>query len=666
MPDDGLQIRYDLTRDEHAAAMRDVTRRLVTQSNRGWLPITLMLVAAICGGIVVVAYFELVEGYRGSFRHWAAWGVWAFVVAWIATICHQQTRVTRFHSLSVADDGAILGPQELTVTPEALVHRHRSAMTHLAWSALKSIEEKDGNVLIFIDNSAFYVVPGKAFADAGERAAWIGLLRRHSRPDSTVPEAAVPETPPAVSAVASSRGGALEIGLLRNFRAGIALSTLRRVERHELVATAEGFAALIVLGVAVSLLLGVAAIGVDGQLNYYELPRALMGVPLMLALGVFVARMNGDPKAVLVLAVALTAAGIVIGIAMGAAGLLGRHKILEVPEQDWRYIRYLTYAWWAVVIAVAVWRLAPNESRRRLGNIAAGLVLLVLPGWLIPQGSLWMPTYHPDAYGSGGFWAIAEEKGFYAQHDALPRALAAIQPERPGITDLYVITAGLYAREDVFMKEVRVIDALFRERFDADGRTLMLINNPKTLEQNPVATLTSLTAALRHVGKLMNPEEDVLVLYVSSHGSQTHNLAVEFWPLRLHSIDPPALKKAVAESGIKWKVIVVSACYSGGFVEPLKDDDTLIISASSPTKASFGCGNESEATYLAKALFDEELRKTYSFETAFSHARKSIEQRELSQGYTPSEPQIHVGASVRDKLTQIEQRLAARAPASAQ
>jgi hypothetical protein len=309
----------------------------------------------------------------------------------------------------------------------------------------------------------------------------------------------------------------------------------------------------------------------------------------------------------------------------------------------------------------AVLRLAPPDVRLRFGAFVVALFLLVLPAWMIPQGYLWTPRFDPNADGTGRtYWAIAEEKAFYAQHDALPRALAAIQPERPGIADLYVITAGLYAREDVFMKEVRVIDTLFRERFDADGRTLMLINNPKTLEQNPVATLTSLTTALRHVGKLMNPDEDVLVLYVSSHGSQQHHLAVEFWPLRLNSIDPAALKAAVSQSGVKWKVLVVSACYSGGFVEPLKDDHTLIITASSATKGSFGCGNESDSTYLAKALFDEELRKTYSFEAAFAEARKSIEQRELGQGYTPSEPQIFVGAAIRDKLTQVEQRLAAR------
>jgi hypothetical protein len=158
----------------------------------------------------------------------------------------------------------------------------------------------------------------------------------------------------------------------------------------------------------------------------------------------------------------------------------------------------------------------------------------------------------------------------------------------------------------------------------------------------------------------MNREEDILVLYVSSHGSQDHQLSVDFWPLRLQAIDPPALKKALHDSGIKWKVVVVSACYSGGFVEPLKDDNTLIITASSATKTSFGCGSESDATYLAKALFDDALRNTYSFETAFELARQSIRRWEAEQGQEPSEPQIFVGPAIRDKLLQVEKRLSAR------
>jgi hypothetical protein len=106
-------------------------------------------------------------------------------------------------------------------------------------------------------------------------------------------------------------------------------------------------------------------------------------------------------------------------------------------------------------------------------------------------------------------------------------------------------------------------------------------------------------------------------------------------------------------------VLVISACYSGGFIDALKDEHTLVITASSADRTSFGCGDTSEATYLAQALFGQALRNTYSFESAFDEAQKTIAQWEREKGYTASQPQIHVGSQIRAKLGQIERRLSA-------
>jgi hypothetical protein len=189
-----------------------------------------------------------------------------------------------------------------------------------------------------------------------------------------------------------------------------------------------------------------------------------------------------------------------------------------------------------------------------------------------------------------------------------------------------------------------------------------LINNRATLHEAPIATLTSVRRALAAIGSRMNPQEDLLILYLNTHGSERHRLSVDLWPLQLEAIDPQALRAALDDAGIRWRVIVVSACYSGGYVDPLKDERTLIITASSATRQSFGCGAESDFTYLAKALFDEELRRTHSFETAFERARASIAAREREKGFKPSEPQIHVGGEIRAKLEALQRRLAAGEP----
>jgi hypothetical protein len=443
--------------------------------------------------------------------------------------------------------------------------------------------------------------------------------------------------------------------LSQNLRGGIRLSLLRGVKRDDFVASAEAFAVLVVLDLLVMFALAFASVGVEGQFNYHELPRSLMFV-----LWLLVARAGVEPGMMLLLPTALVAAGTVVTLVLGIVGLLIQNEVLPLPLRGyWHHLSLAGIVWWSVVVVTGVVRLVSTSLRQIVSSAIAGLLLVVAPAWWFPQGYLWIPSYDPggDGRSRAGLWALAEERAFYAQHEALRQALDALEPERPGIADLYVLAAALYAREDVFMKEVQVIVDLFRSRFDAEGRALALINNPRTLDEHPIASLTSLTAALRHMGQLMNTEEDVLVLYVSSHGSDKHQLSVEFWPLRLEAIDPPALKHALDESGIKWKVIVISACYSGGFIEPLQDDHALIITASSASRKSFGCGNESDSTYLAKALFDQELRRTRSFEGAFDAARSSIVERERTQGFAPSEPQISVGAAMRKKLKEIEGRL---------
>jgi hypothetical protein len=441
-------------------------------------------------------------------------------------------------------------------------------------------------------------------------------------------------------------------------RAGWRVVTLR-APAVDFTPTPELFASLVALDIALTLVFSVVAFGVHGQLNPYELPRVLMFVPLALLVGML-ARRTDRRADLLLLPVIFAAASVMMTIVTSVLYILAQHQWVPFVEAYWSWFDDTVLGWSAVVIVLAVWRVLGGSAPARVAVGLGAVALLVLPTIWMPQGMLWMPR--PDETGAeaaGSFYSLAQEKAFYAQQGVLERELDALQPERPGVPDIYLVAAGLYAGEDVFMKEVRMITDLFRRRFDTTGRTVTLINNVQTLEEYPIASLTSIRQALRQVGEVMNRDEDVLVLYLSSHGSDKHELAVDFRPLRLSSIDPAHLKTALDESGIRWKVIVVSACYSGGFVDALKDERTLIITAASADRTSFGCGNASDATYLAQALFGQALMKTHSFEAAFEEARKTIEGWEQEKGITASQPQIYVGSQIRPKLTQVERRLGA-------
>ena len=121
-------------------------------------------------------------------------------------------------------------------------------------------------------------------------------------------------------------------------------------------------------------------------------------------------------------------------------------------------------------------------------------------------------------------------------------------------------------------------------------------------------------------------------------------------PLELAQIRPAMPARMLHQSGIKWKVLVISACYSGGFIEALKDDNTLIITATDAHNQSCGCGNGRNLTWFGKAYFDDALRRTRSFTDAFGLARTEVAERERKRGFIPSNPQMYVGTAMREKL----------------
>ena len=244
------------------------------------------------------------------------------------------------------------------------------------------------------------------------------------------------------------------------------------------------------------------------------------------------------------------------------------------------------------------------------------------------------------------------------QPQLLETALASLKPGRRGVTDLYFVGFAADSGQDVFMKEVQTIRTLFDERFDTLGRSVALVNNSKTLDQLPVATMVNLGAVLRRIGKVMNVEEDILFLYLTSHGSTAKGLSVRMWPLEPCELDGAGLRALLDEAHIKWRVIVVSACFSGSFIAPLRSDTTLVATAAAANRMSFGCECGNDFTYFGRAYFHEALRDTHSFLAAFDRARAAVLRREEAERRRSSCPQLFVGGAMRAKLKQLERQLA--------
>ena len=225
--------------------------------------------------------------------------------------------------------------------------------------------------------------------------------------------------------------------------------------------------------------------------------------------------------------------------------------------------------------------------------------------------------------------------------------------------DLYFLAFGGDAHQDVFLREVVSVGKLFDERFDTKQRSVLLVNNVNTVAKYPLANSHNLLAGLGRISGMMDVEEDVLFLFLTSHGTPDV-LSVNFKPMQMNDLTAKNLKYVLDKSRIKWRVIVVSACHSGSFIDDLKNENSLIIAAAREDRVSFGCDHENDWTYFGRAYFDQALRDTFSFVNAFPRAAKTVGKWEKEQKLEPSLPQIHVGAAIEPKLKELEARLQKR------
>lgn len=234
------------------------------------------------------------------------------------------------------------------------------------------------------------------------------------------------------------------------------------------------------------------------------------------------------------------------------------------------------------------------------------------------------------------------------QKPLVERELAAVtRSERgAGRRQLYFVGFAGFGHQAVFKREVQEVRKLFDERFGTRGRSVVLINHPSTANDVPLATADNLEQVLVGLGKIMDPANDTLFLFVTTHGVQSV-LAVEMPYVGLEPLRPQALKQMLDKSGIKNRVLVLSACHSGSFIPALANARTLVITAARADRTSFGCDDRRQWTYFGDAYFNRALRTETSFRRAFDHARRQIETWETADRLIPSMPQMKGGEALR-------------------
>ncbi|WP_394780459.1 C13 family peptidase [Undibacterium sp.] len=444
-----------------------------------------------------------------------------------------------------------------------------------------------------------------------------------------------------------------------NVKVGLRAACLLRIDGGSIYASPAQFVLLLLCGALLQFINDYLQTGSDGVFVAVGLGGLLLNVPLVLLAAWGITLRFRRPRALASVALLLLATMLVIDYGLlfiefaldYVPGYTLRRGSARLQQLLDHYGFVLRLVWLVLACALASVRLLDLRFPAFGQAIAVLTLLLAAPFTQIYiDRTLWAV---PHEYAAQARQELQTEDVFYLQPQLLQSRLAALLPAPAGKASMYFLGVAGYGGQDVFMKEVNYVRDMFDRRFGTSGRSLMLINNPRSVRETPIASVSSMQMSLNRIGQLMDKDKDVLFLYLSSHGSHDHTFALEFDSMQFYVLNPQRLRTMLDASGIRNRVIVVSACYSGGFIDALKTDNTLVITAAAADKTSFGCSNEADFTYFGKAYFEEALNRTDSFIAAYDMALPAISARESAQGFEHSDPGIFVGKNIESRLQQL-------------
>jgi len=327
--------------------------------------------------------------------------------------------------------------------------------------------------------------------------------------------------------------------------------------------------------------------------------------------------------------------------------------------------------WWIGAMVAVLHSFAPRPRLFTLGRAAVLWAALLAVSAVVPHApifvgrdfdirtaNLWESLHARFATAE----AASGPPGFeQTQRSLLHTEIARLVPRKKDATNIYALGIAGWADQDVFLKELDGALAAISAVLPIRGHWVRLVNHRETLENLPLANQRNFAAAVHALGEILDKESDVLLLLMTSHGEPGG------FGLRLPSevvtqLTPQEVAAVLNREGIKNRVVIVSACYSGTFVPPLANDNTIVLTASDAKSTSFGCAPERDWTYFGDALFRQSMRPGRDFQRAFDNARVLIQGWELMDRARPSNPQAHFGPALVARLAPLFQAQQAAGP----
>jgi hypothetical protein len=187
---------------------------------------------------------------------------------------------------------------------------------------------------------------------------------------------------------------------------------------------------------------------------------------------------------------------------------------------------------------------------------------------------------------------------------------------------VFIASFGLSDAQGVFRYEAAQAARVLGAYYGRGGEAIVLPSRQEPRIPRPAA----ISAALMEIAARMDKERDVLIVFMTSHGSEEGLALTE--RRRTLFLNPGQLALLLDQTGVRHKVVIISACHSGVFI-PLASPRTLVITAAHAANSSFGCDDTRKMTYFGDSLINKGIPETDTLPAAFGAARVTVGRLEM-------------------------------------
>ena len=243
---------------------------------------------------------------------------------------------------------------------------------------------------------------------------------------------------------------------------------------------------------------------------------------------------------------------------------------------------------------------------------------------------------------------IEEDRLWEAQPDLLAHQIAGLRPRDAGKTNVYAIAVAASGGQELFGREARAALHAVATHFGATDRGGVLLSNAEADQlHTPLATRGSIAAAARAIAGIADRANDVLFVYLVSHGSRDAELASDLANYQsVQPISAASTAEALRAAPVDHRIIVVSACFAASWIPALANANTIVITAAAKDRTSFGCDDQRDMTVFGEAMIGSMGSPKVSLHDAFEDAKRKIAAEETKEHETPSQPQVYVGRNM--------------------